>query len=123
VSKHSAQINKLMRSGKAQMEFSMTGRLPNVIEAKSPLITYLMGMPYRDRERLKNIQIGPAVGYSSRQSFPNAQVLLNWLRPSDYMSHTWPAEACRIKSFTRPVTSDMFASCQSQDHPLRSLKP
>lgn len=111
--RYSTQIKKIMRSPQHFMKFHMTGELPNVIEPKSPLITYLESIPPRDRLHLKNVRISPKLGYQSSARFQNAAQMLNYLKPSAHMDYTWPAESCRIKSFSKPITKELFDSCQN----------
>jgi hypothetical protein len=122
MNKHAAQIKQLQRSGKALLDFQLTGRLPTLIEARSPLIDYLSGLSNIELSSLKNVRIGPGVGYGTVRSFPDGHHLLRYLRPSKFMPYTWPAESWRLKSFCRKVTRQMLVDCQTEDHPLRQVQ-
>ncbi|MDA8663443.1 hypothetical protein N9L66_00585 [Porticoccaceae bacterium] len=122
MNKRAAQIKKLQRSGKALLDFQMTGRLPTVIEARSPLIDYLSSLSNMELSSLKHVRIGPSVGYNTVQSFSDGHQLLRFLRPDKFMPRTWPAESYRLKSFCTEVTRQMLVDCQAEDHPLRQVQ-
>jgi len=78
MSKRDAQIKAMLRNPRKMVEFQMRGKLPDVIEPRSPLITYLEAMPPRERLYKQNIVLNPALGYTGRIPFRNAEQLLRY---------------------------------------------
>lgn len=113
---HSKQIRELMRSPKAQIQHQLTGLPPRLITPDSPLIRLLEQCSVRQRIAIRGVTISPDLGYSSGPRFDNAEQLYRWLKPSAQMleSETWPAEARRIKIFSRHLTEhDLKKACTS----------
>jgi hypothetical protein len=108
MSKHSVQMRALMRSGKAQMEYQARGIKPKVTEPVSALITLLESISPRKRVEIKNIHLSPKLGYSTGANFNNAEQLLRWLKPNNWMSGAWPAESYRHKQFIKPISMELF---------------
>ncbi len=115
MSKQSVEYKALARSPKAMMEFQLRGKMPNAVNPSSPLITYLEGISPRDRIAMKNVKLSPALGYQSGASFANAQMLLTYLKPKEWIAHkSWPAESMRLKSFNRRITDELFQQSQTK---------
>ncbi len=114
MSKISQQMKHLSRSPKAMQDFELYGKLPHSVSPTSPLITYLESINPRDRIKLTNVCLSPSLGYASHARFSNAQMMLNYLKPSAWMVGNWPAETVRIKSFTTKITDELFNSVQSK---------
>lgn len=112
MSKESTEMRHLMRNPKAFMDFKLYGKTPEAVKPSSPLITYLESIPPRERVRITNVKLSPKLGYQSGAAFSNAQQLLQYLKPSAYIVGSWPAESCRIKSFTTRITDDIFRNAQ-----------
>ena len=108
MSKRDAEIKAMLRNPRKMVEFQMRGKLPDVIEPRSPLITYLEGMTPRERLSKQNIVLNPELGYTGRIQFRNAEQMLRYLKPSRYMSSTWPAESRRIKHFNTEITDELL---------------
>ena len=115
MSKESAQIKALIRSPKAMMDYQLRGKMPEAIRPSSPLITYLEKFSARERIEKKNVRLSPKLGYHSGAVFSNAQTMLMYLKPSEYLVGSWPAESARIKSFTTTITHELFDACQKHD--------
>lgn len=113
MSKESAENKHLSRSPKAMMDFQVTGRRPNAVRPTSPLITYLESIPPHERARMQNVRLSPTLGYQSGMRFPNAEQMLRYLKPSQWVVGTWPAESYRIQGFRRPITDEMFQAAQT----------
>lgn len=65
------------------MEFRQTGRLPAMSgrPQPSPLAALLMSLPPRNLTQIRNLVVGPDLGYRGSRRFSNAQQALNWLYP------------------------------------------
>ena len=112
MSKESTEIKYLMRNQKAMMNFQLHKKMPNATKPTSPLISYLESIPPRDRVNLKNVKLSPKLGYQSSLTFPNAQLMLNFLKPSQWMVNDWPAKQYQIKTFQKQITKEIFDSAQ-----------
>lgn len=112
MTRRTSQIKHLMRSGRAMMEYQRTGRLPSGIKPQSPLISYLEGISPRERVEIKNVRLSSKLGYNSGAEFANAAQMLTYLKPSNWMMSTWPAESCRLKSFNARITDELFNQVQ-----------
>jgi hypothetical protein len=112
MSKVSVQMKKLMRSPKAMMDYQLRGRLPQVLSPDSPLITYLESIGGAKRLAMKNVNLSPLLGYSTKMRFGNAQSMLVYLKPQQWVSGTWPAYHYQIKSYCKVITKELFDSAQ-----------
>lgn len=112
MSKQNVEMKHLMRSSKAMIDYQVSGKLPNAVCPTSPLIIYLESINARERQRIMNVRLSPSLGYQSGAQFSNAQMMLNYLKPSAWVVGTWPAEACRIKSFNKMISKDGFDAAQ-----------
>lgn len=112
MSQHTTQLKHLARSPKAMMDFQMRGKLPNAVRPDSPLIRYLESISPRERINITNIRLSPSLGYQSGAQFSNAQVMLNYLKPSAWVVGNYPAESYRIKAFSKQITKDLFQAAQ-----------
>lgn len=114
MSKESTQIKHMMRSPKALAKFQLTGQMPKAVTPSSPLISYLDSLGPHRRVQITNVRLSPALGYQSNALFSNAQMMLNYLKPSAYMVGTWPANSVMIKSFNTKITDELFFSVQAK---------
>lgn len=116
------QIQLMLRSPKAMMDFACSGRLPQVNTPAGPLITLIESVPPRLRSRITNVVIGPNVGYQGSHHFQSLAQALNWLKPS-YHSVSYPSESWRLKRFTKQLSIDDLATfCQIPESLLPALK-
>lgn len=112
MSKENEQLRALMRSPKKMMDYQLRRKMPEVRKPNSPLIRYLESIPMRERIELKHVRLSPKLGYNTGTSFQNAEMMLKWLKPRNWMSTSWPAESYRIKSFHEAITKELFNSAQ-----------
>jgi hypothetical protein len=82
MSKESVQMKHLMRSPKAMMDYQLHRKLPNERQPNSDLIKYLESIPPRERVEMIGVRLSPKLGYQSNAQFANAQLMLNYLKPS-----------------------------------------
>lgn len=97
---HSQRVRAMLRNPRAMMEFQATGRLPQLPdrERPSPLAALLLSLSPRDLAQIRNVSVGPDLGYCCRRQFPTAQAALNWLYPA-HASGPTPADAHRDRRF------------------------
>lgn len=112
MSRETEQIKHMIRNPKAVMDYHMKGKLPNAIRPTSPLISYLESIAPRDRQNIKNVRLSPKLGYQSGAQFRNAEQMLRYLKPRDYVVGNWPAESVRIKAFNTKITEEIFNQAQ-----------
>lgn len=115
MSETKAQMAIVTRNPKAMMEYQLYGRLPQVVEPKSPLITYLEKMPAIQRMHTGPVTLLPKLGYQTKLTFNNAQLLLQYLKPQQWMHGSWPAESHRIKRFQHAITDALFAEALTKN--------
>lgn len=100
------QLKILQRNPTAMARYQATGRLPSVYRPDSPLIRLLERIPPRDRIRIKHIRLDERLGYRAPGLlFPDAEALLRWLKPDEWVS---PGEGAAASSrqmahFNRPL--------------------
>jgi hypothetical protein len=92
--------------------FVATGRLPQGVTPRSPLLDAVRAIAPQDRVLLRGFVITQALGYSGRHEFATVAHALHWLAPSDMVFGSFPAEAFRIKSFTEALSvADVLGAC------------
>ena len=106
---------QLIRSKNAMMKYKATGNLPKGIKPSSPLITYLESLPPRKRVQMHGVKLNPSLGYNTSQIFPNAQMLLLYLKPQAEMTKTWPADNQMIHNFNQKITDEIFEESQKMN--------
>ncbi|TNC80805.1 MAG: hypothetical protein C9356_11825 [Oleiphilus sp.] len=112
MNKRNTQLKHLLRNPKAMSDYQLHGRLPKATRPDSPLIRYLESLSVRERIALRNVRLSPKLGYQSNTGFVNAERMLRYLKPNEWMTTPWPAESVRIKAFVGPVTDALFESVQ-----------
>lgn len=103
----------LSRNAKAQIKFLTSGRLPRVHVQSSPLIKYLESKSPRERSQMTNVRLHPKLGYNCVSSFPNAQAMLNYLKPPSSVNNDCPAAQRKFASFYHAITDELFNSVQN----------
>jgi hypothetical protein len=103
-------LNNLLKNPQAMMRFHATGRLPQTKVPSSPLITLLESLHPRERIRIKELRIGPSLGYNGHQVFRSAEQALNWLKPSHVQSSS-VSESYKLARFSSPLTIADLAAC------------
>lgn len=122
----SKQLRQIARNPKAHMHFVMSGRLPEIVTPKSPLIDLLTRISPRDRAAIIGLTVGPKLGYSGSRQFHTAEAALRWIRPDTEMlaAQSWPAESWRDKRFAKKLTlDDLLAAAASSPPKLRDRYP
>lgn len=117
MSKEAAEMKALIRSPKALMDYQLLGKRPKAVQPHSPLITYLESKSPRARLEMRNVRLSPKLGYASGAAFANAEQLLRYLKPNQWVVGSWPAESYRIKSFYQRIDDALFQSVQAQHCP------
>ena len=119
-----SEINRyLLRHPTALVRTAATGRPPTTEAIDSPLIRFLEAMPPRERLQWTGIRSLRDLGYDAIIPFRNAEQLLRWLKPKDFLvaHESTPAEERKIRSFAGPVTRVMFAAvCAGHPPPASS---
>ncbi|WP_371436325.1 hypothetical protein [Polaromonas sp.] len=102
----SKQLRHIATNPHAFAQFSMSGRLPQMVEPKSPLIDLLLKLSPRDRIAIVGLTVDPTLGYNGSRQFHNAEQALRWARPEPEMlqARSWPAESWRLKGFAHKLT-------------------
>lgn len=119
MSKTTEVTRYLLRRPHAAATAHITGKLPRAEEVGSPLIKLLESIPARDRAlKWRGIRLSPKLGYLDAGIFANAAILLQWLKPKEYLvgSETTPAESRRLKQFNKSLTLADLA-CHANVHP------
>lgn len=102
----SKQLRHIATNPHAFAQFSMSGRLPEMVEPRSPLIDLLLKLTPRDRIAIVGLTVDPILGYNGSRQFHNAEQALRWARPQPEMlqARSWPAESWRLKGFAHKLT-------------------
>jgi hypothetical protein len=114
----SKTLNHLARNPKAMMDFHATGKLPQMANPSSPLITLLRSIHPSELRLITAVRIGSALGYNSNTPFQNAAQALNWLKPN-YSAQSYPSESHQNRRFTRALTIDDLARCANVPEMIR----
>jgi hypothetical protein len=114
----SKTLNHLARNPKAMMDFHATGKLPQMADPSSPLITLLRSIHPSELRLITAVRIGRSLGYSTNMPFQNAAQALNWLKPS-YSAQSYPSESHQDKRFNRVLTIDDLAECANVPEMIR----
>lgn len=99
------QIQLMLRSPKALLDFKTTGRLPTINVPSGPLITLIESIPRSSWGHITSVVVGPKLGYQGSHRFHNLAQAMNWLKPSQ-VSVSQPSESFRLKRFTTRLTID-----------------
>lgn len=96
----SSRINAMLRSPKAMLQFQLTGQLPSLPprEKPSPLAALLLSLSPRELLQVRNLKVGPDLGYQGQRTFANGAQALNWVYPKHAPQHT-PADSWRNRRF------------------------
>jgi hypothetical protein len=95
----------------AWIRFQTTGKLPQGVKPKSPLITLLKALSPRDLETIRGLRIGPTLGYNGAHTFTFARQALRWICPSDEVFGAFPAQSWQLVNFQKPLYLEDLASC------------
>ena len=114
----SKTLNHLARNPKALMDFYATGKLPQMANPSSPLITLLRSIHPSELRLITAVRIDRSLGYNSNTPFQNAAQALNWLKPS-YSAQSYPSESHQNKRFNRVLTIDDLAECANVPEMIR----
>ena len=102
-------LRHLSKNPSALLNYRQTGRLPRHQVPESPLISFLESLPMRELRKLQWLRLSPKLGYSTEMRFNSAAQMLRYLKPDKLMiGGDWPAESHRLKSFTLPITPEIF---------------
>ena len=85
-----SQMDFLLKSPRAMMEYHVLGRLPRGKRPDSPLIRLLETLTPRERIAIEGIRISN-LGYSTGHEFRNAEQLYRWLKPANEVFWAYPA--------------------------------
>lgn len=106
------------------MRFQATGRVPQGIRPSSPLITLLEKIGGQYLGRILGLTVNESLGYSGSRQFTTGSQALNWLKPSDEVFGTFPADSWQIKNFNKVLTlDDLKASCSIFPESLSNAFP
>lgn len=110
-----SHLRRLATRPSDYLKFQSTGRLPELVTPRSPLIDLLRAIAPRDRAAIVGVTVDPRVGYVGSRQFANAEQALNWAAPRHDIleGDSWPAEACRIKHFAGPLHLEDLLECAS----------
>lgn len=100
----SAMLRRLATRPSDLARYMATGALPRGIVPQSPLITLLKSITPRDRAQIHALVVSEALGYVGTRRFHNAAQALLWLAPSSEVFGSFPAETCRIRSFSKALS-------------------
>lgn len=110
----SRQLRILATNPAAMMAFQIRGRLPQGIKPASPLLAALRRIAPMDRSRMLGFVIGVDLGYQCAQRFPSVAHAMHWLAPAEEVFGSFPAEACRLKAFSKALSfEDVASACQT----------
>lgn len=104
-------LHRLVTRPADYMKFMATGRLPQTIEPKSPLITLLRQISPRDLSGITGVKISEKLGYGGMHPFHYGAQALRWIAPEGEQFAPWPAESWRLKGFQGPVYLEDFLEC------------
>lgn len=106
----SKQIRHIATNPQAHMRFLTTGRLPDLVSPRSPLIDLLLQITPRDRAAIVGLTVNPCLGYSGSRQFHTAEQALRWVRPEAEMleSQWWPAKSWLNAYFSRRLSLEML---------------
>ncbi len=106
----SKQLHHIATNPRAHMRFMTTGRAPETVRPRSPLIDLLEKLSPRDRVAIVGLKVGPALGYTGSRQFASAESALRWMKPDHEMlkDRSWPAESWRDKRFAQAITLDQL---------------
>ena len=111
------QIQLMLRSPKALLDFKTTGRLPTINVPSGPLITLIESIPRSSWGRITSVVVGPQLGYQGSHRFHNLAQAMNWLKPSQ-VSASYPSESFRLKRFTTRLTIDDLKQFSQMPEPI-----
>lgn len=117
----STQLKLVASNPSAMSRYRLTGRLPEGLKPESPLITLLESIPSRDLLAIRGVVVDERLGYKGSRTFNTAGEALRWVKPSQVVFGSFPAESWRLKSFRPPLSMKSLCECSSQfpDHLLR----
>lgn len=107
------QLKRLAINPTDYIRFATTGKLPEGMRPSSPLISLLEGLGAANRMRIVGLVVDQRLGYSGSRRFANAEQAYRWIKPSDEVFGSFPAESWRIKRFDKQLTVADLASCGS----------
>lgn len=118
----SSRINAMLRSPKAMLHFKLTGQLPSLPprEKPSPLAALLLSLSPRELMLLRNLRVGPELGYQGQRTFANGAQALNWVYPKHAPNHT-PADSWRNRRFEQRSNALSLEQLLAQCSPQPSL--
>ena len=105
-------VHYLARNPRALLNYQRTGKLPDMRVPTSPLITLIDTIPRRYHGLIRNVTIGPTLGYSRRWHHVTLAHALRWLRPdSPTPIDSVASERFRIKGYQKSLTIQDLAAC------------
>lgn len=110
----SRQIRRIATNPSDYIRFHTTGRLPEGVRPQSPLISLLEKISPRDRLQIVGLCVDHRIGYGGSRTFHNAEQALKWLKPSEEVFDSFPAESWRIKAFVGPLHLDDLEQCSAR---------
>ena len=105
------QLRRLATNPQDLMRFQATGQLPRGTKPTGPLIELLNAIGGRDRCNIRGVVVDERLGYMGTRRFETAQQAFLWVRPSDEVFGSFPADSWRIKDFVRPLTLEDLQEC------------
>jgi hypothetical protein len=106
------------------VRYMTSGKLPAMVRPQGPLIDLLLQIRHEDLVALRQISVGPELGYFGRRTFETAAHALRWIRPDDEVYGTFPADSHRNKSRTAPVyLEDLLEACDNAPPYLANRYP
>mgnify|MGYP003624997434 CR=1 FL=1 len=111
----SRAMNHLARNPRALIEFQMTGKVPRGRRPDSPLIRLLETLTPRARMSIEGVSIY-RLGYNTHYVFRNAEQLYRWVKPSEDVFGSYPAETAKNHRFSGTISLDELLK-SSKRHP------
>ncbi|WGK63429.1 hypothetical protein QAO71_17970 (plasmid) [Halopseudomonas sp. SMJS2] len=122
----SSRIKEMLRSPKAMLQFQLTGQLPSLPprEKPSPLAALLLSLSQRELLLVRNLMVGPDLGYQGQRTFANGAQALNWVYTKHASQHT-PADSWRNRRFeqlSKPISLEQLLKQCSPPPPLDQFR-
>jgi len=107
----SKQINYMATHPVDMIRFQATGKMPRGVEPHSPLITLLESIGVRNLGHIIGLTVDSRLGYSGQRTFSTAAQALHWIKPTNEVFGSFPAEEWRIKNFVKILKVENLIEC------------
>lgn len=105
------QLRRLATHPRDQLKHLATGKLPQGVQPKSPLIELLLRIRPADLARIEGVTVDERLGYRGSREFATAAQALRWARPSAEVFGTFPADAALIRARPPDVSLARLKEC------------